>query len=140
MQWDNTSNAGFTTGTPWLKVPPAAHEYNVKSESDNPDSIFNCYKRLLALRKSESALRDGEQVSINNDDPDVFAFVRRSRDETVIVALNMSAKLRVIQIDLRAAGVHGSKLTPLFMSPRLSGVEPQRIALQPFAGIVARVD
>jgi alpha-glucosidase len=140
MQWDNTSNAGFTTGTPWLKVPPAAHEYNVKSESDNPDSIFNCYKRLLALRKSESALRDGEQVSINNDDPDVFAFLRRSRDETVIVALNMSAKLRVIQIDLRAAGVHGSKLTPLFMSPRLSGVEPQRIALQPFAAIVARVD
>jgi alpha-glucosidase len=140
MQWDNTSNAGFTTGTPWLKVPPAAHEYNVKSESDNPDSIFNCYKRLLALRKSESALRDGEQVSINNDDPDVFAFLRRSRDETVIVALNMSAKLRVIQIDLRAAGVHGSKLTPLFMSPRLSGVEPQRIALRPFAAIVARVD
>jgi alpha-glucosidase len=139
MQWDETAHAGFTTGTPWLKVPPSAKQYNVESESRDPESILNCYKRLLRLRKSESALRSGDQVSINNDDPDVFAFVRRSGEETVVVALNMSAKSRVVQLDFKTAGVQGSKLTPLFSSPQFRADGGDRVELAPFGAVVARV-
>jgi alpha-glucosidase len=140
MQWDDKANAGFTTGNPWLKVPPSAQQYNVETESRNPDSILNCYKRLLALRKSDNALRDGDQVSINNDDPDVFAFLRRSGKETVLVALNMSAKSRVIQLDFKTAGVHGSKLTPLYSSPKFTSDSWDRIELAPFGAVVARIE
>jgi alpha-glucosidase len=140
MQWDGKANAGFTTGTPWLKVPPSAQQYNVDAESKDPDSILNCYKRLLALRKSESALRDGEQVGINNNDPNVFAFLRRSGDETVLVALNMNTKARVIQFDLKEAGVRGSKLTPLYYSPQFTTHGWNRIGLAPFGAFVARVE
>ena len=140
MQWDDAANAGFTTGHPWLKVPPSAEQYNVEKESKDPDSILNCYKRLLALRKSESALRDGEQVSINNSDPHVFAFVRRSGAETVVVALNMSGKPRDIQFDFATAGVHGTKLAPLYSSPQFSSSAWDRIELAPFGAFVARVE
>ncbi len=140
MQWSEGAHAGFTTGSPWLKIPPSARQYNVEAESQDPDSILNCYKRLLGLRKSESALRDGEQVSINNDDPDVFAFVRRSGDETVVVALNMSAKARTMQFDFKTAGVHGSKLTPLFSSPQVKPGGGDRVELAPFGALVARVE
>ncbi|KAA6464803.1 alpha-glucosidase [Acidobacteria bacterium AB60] len=140
MQWDGASNAGFTTGTPWLKVPPSARQYNVEAEAKDKDSILNCYKHLLALRKSESALRDGDQVSINNDDSEVFAFVRKSSDETVVVALNMSAKARSIQLDLKTAGVRGSQLVPLYSAPKFTAEGSDRVTLAPFGALVARFE
>ncbi|MFP5236499.1 MAG: glycoside hydrolase family 13 protein [Acidobacteriota bacterium] len=140
MQWNDSTNAGFTTGKPWLKVPPSAKQYNVEAESKDPNSILNCYKQLLGLRKSDNALRDGEQVTINNDDPNVFAFVRKTGSETVVVALNMSAQSQVIKLDLKSAGVHGSKLVPLYYSPKFAATGPDHIVLDPFASFVARVD
>lgn len=140
MQWDDTANAAFTTGKPWLKVPTTSKQYNVESESKDPESILNCYKRLLSLRKSESALRYGEQVSINNNDPDIFAFLRKSGDETMLVALNMSGKSRTIQFDFKTAGVHGSKLEPLYYSPQFSTDRWDRIELAPFGAFVARLE
>jgi glycosidase len=53
--------------------PPSAANYNVATEEKNPDSIFNTYRRLLALRHSEPALRGGTYQAINEDDPNVFA-------------------------------------------------------------------
>jgi alpha-glucosidase len=140
MQWNASSQAGFTTATKaWLPIPPTSAKYNVDAESKDPDSILNTYKRLLALRKNEPALRDGSQVSINNDDPDVFAFVRRSGDETVVVALNMSAKSRKINFDLQSRGIHGSKLVPLYNSPKFNSDGFARIELEPFGAFVAKV-
>ena len=99
MQWDGSAEAGFTTSAkPWLPVPPSATQYNVEAERKDPDSIFNWYKRLLALRKSEPALRDGSYESVNDTDPDVFAFLRRSGDSTVLVALNFTAKAQTVQL------------------------------------------
>ncbi len=140
MQWNDQAHAGFTTGNPWLNIPPSAQQYNVESESKNPDSILNCYKQLLALRKSDKALRDGDQISINDHDAKVFAFLRRSGDATVVVALNMSETSSTIQFDLQAAGVHGTKLTPLYYSPQFTTTRWDRITLAPFAAFVARVN
>lgn len=140
MQWNDSANAGFTTGKPWLKVPPSAKQYNVEAESKDPDSILNCYKRLLSLRQSESALRDGEQVTINNDDPNVFAYLRKSGNETVVVALNMSAQPHTVRLDLKSAGVRGGRLAPLYYSPRFATTGRDRVTLDPFASFVARVE
>ena len=101
---------GFTTNTkPWLPVPPTASSYNVETESKDPNSIFNTYKHLLALRKADPALRDGWQESINDDDPNVFAFLRHAGDETVLVALNMSAHPHTIAFHLAAEGIAGTR-------------------------------
>src|SRR5213075_2628829 len=68
MQWDSTPQAGFTTvSKPWLPIPPSSAQYNVDAESKDPNSILNTYKKLIGLRRSERALRDGIQVSVGSD-------------------------------------------------------------------------
>jgi len=142
MQWDDSANAGFTTGSkPWLPIPPSASKYNVEAESKDPDSIFNAYKRLLALRKSEPALRDGSQESVNNNDPDVFAFLRKSGDDAVLVALNMSGKSRTVSFRLAGDGVSGTSIVALYNSPQppKGALSLDHIELPPFGALVAAV-
>jgi alpha-glucosidase len=142
MQWDSSRSAGFTTAAkPWLPVPTSASKNNVETERKDPDSIFNTYRRLLALRKTEPALRDGFQQSVNDNDPNVFAFLRRSGDDAVLVALNMSGKSSTISFRLADKGVRGTSLTPLYSSPGQpkGALSLDRVELPPFGALVARV-
>jgi alpha-glucosidase len=145
MQWNTATHAGFTTAAkPWLPIPSSAASYNVATESANDDSIFNTYKRLLKLRKSEPALRDGEYQGINEDDPHVFAYLRRSQGSTVLVALNMSAQKRTLSTRLPADS-SATQGDILYRSPLGgAGLKPESIPLnhlelQPFGFIVARL-
>jgi alpha-glucosidase len=137
MQWAATANAGFTTGRPWLAVPPSATTYNVESESKDPDSILNAYKKLLALRKSNKALRDGTQEDIDDKDPNVYAFLRRSGDTAVLVALNMSAKPRTIDLDWTGRGIQASTFDCLYASEPTKLDDVRSIDLAPFGAVVA---
>ena len=92
MQWSDTPNAGFTTGIPWLPVPTSYQTHNVATEQKDPGSILNFYKQLIALHKTNKALLDGDWVALNPDDLNVFSYLRRYKDEAVIVVLNMSPK------------------------------------------------
>jgi alpha-glucosidase len=139
MQWDASANAGFTTGKPWLPVPPNAKTYNVESESKDPNSIFNAYKKLLALRKSNAALRDGKQVDIDEKNPDVYAFLRRTGDKTVLVALNMSAKPKVVNLDWSRHGIHPSGLDSLYASQPTRLDDVKAVELAPYAAMVVEV-
>lgn len=143
MQWNDSKDAGFSTAAKtWLPIPPSYAAYNVAAESKDPNSIYNAYKRLLALRKSDPALRDGDQVSIDNDDKNVFAFLRRSGSRTVLVALNMSSHAHTVHFDLAPQGVAGTKLAPLFSAPASSApiIPLDRVELEPFAALVAAVE
>jgi alpha-glucosidase len=143
MQWNDAPRAGFTTNPkPWLPIPPTSSTYNVEAERKDPNSIFNTYKRLIALHRSDPALRDGTQVSIDNDDPDVFAFLRRSGNRTVVVALNMSSHPHTVALPLAAMGIRGTRLSPLVTTPTQStGSMPlDHVALPPFGTVVARVE
>jgi glycosidase len=141
MQWDASPQAGFTTVTkPWLPIPPTSAKYNVETESKEADSIFNAYKRLLCLRKSEPALRDGVQVSIG-DDPNVFAYLRKANDESIVVLLNMSDKERTFAFKpAEYLPNESSKLEPLYSSvPVSNSLSPSQIVLPPFAALVEKV-
>jgi len=141
MQWDSTPQAGFTTvSKPWLPIPPTSTKYNVETESKDPDSIFNTYKRLLSLRKTEPALRDGAQIGINNDDQNVFAFLRSTGDANIVVALNMSSRPQKIALDWKSPGVTGTKLVPLYSSPAITTSTENRVELPPFAAFVAKIE
>jgi glycosidase len=129
---------------PWLPLPESSVTYNVQTESEKPDSIFNTYKQLLALRKSDSALRDGSYEAVDVKDEHVFTFLRHvhtgTEDETVVVALNMSAQPRTIAVRASGAG------TVLFRSPlpsantRSDKLSLNRLVLEPFGVVVARVE
>jgi alpha-glucosidase len=138
MQWNATVGSGFKTSPkPWLPIPSSAVSYNVATEENNPDSIFNTYRRLLALRQSEPALRDGTWRAINEDNPSVFAYVRRSGTSTILIALNMSAEARTITVHLD----HASTGKPLYRSPdtNMEAVHLKHLSLPPFGVLVAAV-
>jgi len=142
MQWDSSPNAGFSTAAkPWLPIPPSASTYKVETEKKDPNSIFNAYKTLLALHRSEPALRDGDYTAVDKDNPNVFSFLRRAKGSTVLVSLNMSAEPRTVSIDLTSTGVKGTNVVPLYTSPH-SGDEAiplDKIPLAPFGVLVAKV-
>jgi alpha-glucosidase len=124
MQWDASKNAGFSTAErPWLPVPPSAAEYNVQAESQDPHSILSFYKRLLELRRSEPALRDGLYLPLNGEDPYVLAFLRKipGKNDAILVVLNMSAESRTVKFDLSSEGVRESSAKPLLAAPEIGG-------------------
>ena len=88
MQWDDSENAGFTTGTPWLKVNPNYKQINAASQVNDPDSVFSFYRRLVALRKEYDVFVDGAFELLYADDPDIFAYTRTTPEETLTVLCN----------------------------------------------------
>jgi alpha-glucosidase len=104
MQWNDTPNAGFTTGIPWLPVPVTYQTHNVEAEKKDPNSILNFYKNLLALRYTNPALLDGDYVAVNQDDSNVYSYLRRYKGKAVLVVLNMSENPQKVSFDLAKQG------------------------------------
>ncbi len=94
MQWTPGPLAGFTTGkTTWLPIPPSYKTHNVQVEEREPNSLFHFYTTLIRLRKDNAALRDGSVALVNENDPNVLAYVRKSpQGQTVLVAVNCTGK------------------------------------------------
>ncbi len=92
MQWDDSENAGFTTGQPWLRVNPNYREINAAKERKDPTSVFNYYKRLIELRKTNLPLIYGSYQPILEDDPKIFAYFRELKGDKILVILNFSGE------------------------------------------------
>ena len=88
MQWDASDNAGFTTGTPWLKVNPNYIEINAKDNLEDPDSVFACYQKLIALRKNYPIFVDGHFHLLLEEDENFFAYMREDENSELLVVAN----------------------------------------------------
>ena len=140
MQWNDSPNAGFSQANPWLPVPASYKTHNVASELKDPDSVLQFYKRLLTLRHHEPALLDGDYVGLNQDNPDVLSYLRRYKNEAVLVVLNMSNAKQHISFDLSAEGFASAKATPLLTTlAALPTGRLDQVALDPFAIYIARI-
>lgn len=93
FQWNNKKNAGFTVGTPWIKVNPNYKYINAQSQLDDKDSIFNYYKKLISLRKSNEIIVYGDYNLILEDDKDIYAYTRKLNDEILLVICNFSENI-----------------------------------------------
>ena len=85
MQWDGSENAGFTEGTPWIKVNPNYKEINAQSQIEDPNSIFSCYKTLIQFRKKYDVLVDGKFELLLPDDEKFFAYTRETEREKMYI-------------------------------------------------------
>ncbi|KRM24971.1 oligo-1,6-glucosidase [Limosilactobacillus panis DSM 6035] len=90
MQWDDSKNAGFSTGTPWEKVNPNYSTINVEKALTDQNSIFYYYQKLIKLRHELPVITNGDfqLVAGNEDDPAVFAYRRQNADTTLLVITN----------------------------------------------------
>jgi len=89
MQWTDGQNAGFTTGTPWLPVNPNYTEINVKSQINDPDSVRNFYKKMIAMRSESEILKFGDFKAVETG-KHIFAYKRTYNGQSMTIALNFS--------------------------------------------------
>ncbi len=98
MQWDDSDNAGFTSGTPWFGVNGNYKEINVEAALRDPDSVFWFYRRLIGLRKTYPVFREGSFELLLPEDEDIFAYIRRAEGEQLLVVCNLSGRERAFQV------------------------------------------
>ena len=92
MQWDDTPNAGFTTGTPWFTVNPDYKEINVAEQEKDPESILNFYKKLIRLRKEYPIIVYGSYKMLYPTHEAAVVYERVQDNEKLLIACNFSAE------------------------------------------------
>ena len=91
MQWNTEKNAGFTTGTPWLKVNDNYTEINMETQDTDPDSVLNYYRKLIALRKSpayKEVFAYGEFLPVYQNTSSVMAYYRKTENQRILITAN----------------------------------------------------
>ena len=88
MQWDDSINAGFTTGTPWIQTADNYTEINVKNSLEDKDSILYYYQKLIQLRKNYDVIAYGDIKPLLCEDKRVFAYGRNYKGQKLIVICN----------------------------------------------------
>ena len=91
MQWNTEKNAGFTTGTPWLKVNDNYTEINMETQDTDPDSVLNYYRKLIALRKSpayKEVFAYGEFLPVYQNTSSVMAYYRKTEKQRILITAN----------------------------------------------------
>jgi alpha-glucosidase len=145
MQWDaSNAQAGFSTNpTTWLPVPPNYRTVNVQTESADPNSLLNWHRRLIALRRSNAALRSGRTLMLDQTNVSVLTYARvGARGETILVSLNMSPQPQSITLGAQAAGLSGTRCRTLLSSPGAiaDARASQPVALPAFGAWVAALE
>ena len=144
MQWDDSKNAGFSTANAtWLPVPPGHHMTNVKTEEDKPNSLLNWHKQLIALRRTEPALRNGKMVMIDVNNPSVLSYIREDAagKQSILVSLNCTGQQQPLFADPTYAKTLGKSVQTLLTSdPSLQNVTAlSTITLPPYGSWIGRL-
>ncbi|UYT07662.1 alpha-glucosidase [Treponema denticola] len=128
IPWDDSENGGFCTVKPWLRLNEKYKEINVKKNLSESDSCFNYYKKLIALRNEEEALKLGD-IEFADLGKDIFAYYRKKDDKTFFIVSNMSGKAQKIREEVRGL--------PILFNYR--NFNPQQKILRPFESVITRI-
>ncbi|HEV9747410.1 TPA: alpha,alpha-phosphotrehalase [Streptococcus pneumoniae] len=132
MQWDASENAGFSTGTPWLKAGKSYKYINVENEIQGP--IFTFYQDLIRLRKEMPIISEGSYKPAFEDSKQVYAFERQFEDQKLLVLNNFYAK--EVGIDLPAVYQNGQILISNYEDAEVS----EKILLKPYQTLAIYVN
>ncbi len=137
MQWTADANAGFSQAKPWLPVTAKYKTHNVAAETKDPDSILSYYKKLIQIRRTNPAMRNGAYTPLNATDKNVLAYLRTKDASNVVVVLNMSNAPQKIKLDLPAAitGKNGHLIASNVSSPDSASLTKE-LSLAPFGSYV----
>jgi len=131
MQWSDTTEAGFTNGTPWIKVNPNYTTINVYAEEKDPNSILNYFKKMVRLRKTTPALIYGRYELLDKENPSVYCYTREWNGKKILVLLNFKAQAAKANtgLDLNKARI----LIGNYTNPSLTGT------LRPYEAVVLEI-
>lgn len=137
MQWNSSAHAGFTDGTPWIDVARNYKEVNAENALKDKDSIFYYYKRLIQLRKSEPIITDGKYRLILASDSDIFAYVRETDEEQLVVLNNFYD--HEVAYDLTHEGILSKEAQVLISNMDDQQGDTKTGVLRPYESIVYHI-
>lgn len=134
MQWNDTKNAGFTTGIPWKRVNENYTTINVKAQDKDPNSVLNHFRKMTKVRKENLTLVYGAYQIIQKEHPTVYAFTRKDADGEILVVLNFSDASSSISLDELSTD---SEI--LINNYETADISDKSIALQPYQAILFKL-
>jgi oligo-1,6-glucosidase len=136
VPWDASAGAGFSGGTPWIAVNPDHVDVNAAAQVGATGSVFEHYRRLIALRHTDPVVTDGEFELLLAEHPAIWAFARRGRDAELLVAANFSAESVSAVLPLEAGWADAEVV--LASHPDRSPRQPPELALAPWESVIWR--
>ena len=133
VQWDDTKNAGFTSGTPWIGIPENYKKINAENALKDNNSIFYHYQNLIQLRRTEELLITGRYEDIDLENKKVYAYKRVGEDAELIIIANFYDKVTEFDVkgmDLEEAFI---LLSNYVQSPEING---NKLILKPYEAII----
>ena len=130
VQWDDSENAGFTTGTPWIQVNPNYKEINAKAEVADPNSVFHYYRKLIALRKKYPVVVYGKYELLLPEDEELFVYTRTCEDEKLLVVCSFTEQERTIELPEEFIGAE------CIISNMDNSYEQKEVTLKPYEAFV----
>ena len=133
VQWDDTKNAGFTSGTPWIEIPENYKKINAENALKDSNSIFYHYQNLIQLRRTEELLITGRYEDIDLENKKVYAYKRVGEDAELIIIANFydkTTEFDVKGLDLEEAFI---LLSNYVQSPEING---NKLILKPYEAII----
>lgn len=134
FQWDASPHAGFTTGTPWIKVNTNYKTINAEAQEKDANSCLNYFRKLITLRKITPTLIYGKYTLLDKDNPKVFAYTREMRKQKILVLLNFSKDDASPGIDIKI-----DKAKVLISNYSDAPLQNDRIILRPYEAVVYEV-
>ncbi|MGZ3928938.1 MAG: glycoside hydrolase family 13 protein, partial [Mucilaginibacter sp.] len=137
FQWNSSANAGFSTGTPWIKVNPNYTTINAAAQEHDPYSCLNYFRQLTKLRKENPALVYGKYTLLDKDNPDVYAYTREWNGKKILVLLNFTAKNAVANVKIglpKTRALLSNYKDKVIYSKGTSGVE-----LRPYEALICEL-
>ncbi len=136
MQWDETDEAGFTTGVPWMPVNPNYKVINAAAQIGDEDSIYNYYRKLISLRKEHPIIVNGDFELVGEDDADVFVYLRHWKDQILWVACNFTDRMqKIVNLSSNHAEYRKWHVICDNYSPSGDAFEKDQIELQPYEAV-----
>ena len=136
VQWDDSANAGFTTGEPWIPANPNHRQINAAAALADPDSVWHHYRALIDLRHREPAVAHGDFTMLLPEHEQIYAFTRRLDDAELLVLANVSGRTAIADQIPHAAQWENSELL-LTNAPAPEPSQP-RLSLLPWEARVYR--
>ncbi|GGG04058.1 glycoside hydrolase family 13 protein [Paenibacillus abyssi] len=136
MHWDDSSMAGFTGGTPWIKVNPNYKEINVAAALADPNSVFYYYKKLIQLRKEHEVMVYGSYEPVLEDHPQLYAYFRTLGTEKWLIVLNISEQSVSFELPESAASVSRETVITNYPDDHAGG--SGALTMRPFEAVIYR--
>ncbi|HEY8659972.1 MAG TPA: alpha-glucosidase [Hanamia sp.] len=128
FQWNSNDNAGFTTGTPWIKINSDYKTVNEAAEEKDTNSVLNYFRKIVRLRKNNPVLVYGKYTLLDKDNPNVYAYTRELNGRKMLIVLNFKNKPATVN-----TGINLDKATLLLDN---YSTPPKGNSLQPYEAVI----